>query len=243
MTSHDALAHEYDAGRIGYAADLYDLIVEYGVGSNAKILDVACGTGLASRPFIENGYDVTGVDDSQGMLDVARRRLPEATWVRGRAEALPFDDASFDVTLSAQALHTFDREAALREMVRVLRPNGIVALWWKQLLSDDPFARLRDDVARELGVEPPAEGLTGGFKEFYGAPLADHTLRIIPWRIAIGVEQLLAGERSRSRLRDALKAKTTLYLEVLQERLRKRYGEGNPLVTLAYLHYLYLGRT
>ncbi len=242
MSAYDSLATNYDMGRIGYANELYQTIVDYGLGRTAKILDVACGTGIASRPFVENDYDVTGVDQSDAMLEIARSNLPQATWVQGSAEALPFDDATFDAALSAQAFHQFDRVSALREMLRVLRPGGIVAIWWKQLMADDPYAELRASVAREIGAEPVPEGLTGGFKEFYGAALRDHTLRIIPWRAAIGLEQILAYERSRKSLRDALGSKTALYFQTLEARLRDRHAGDNPLIPLGYMHYLYLGK-
>lgn len=243
MSPYDTLAHEYDAGRIGYAPDLYRTLVEYGVEPDARILDVACGTGLASRPFAENAYHVTGVDRSEAMLEVARKNVPAASWVHGDAYALPFDAASFDVAISAQTFHSLDRAAALREMTRVLRPNGIVAIWWKLLLTDDPFNVLRERVARELGVEPPPQGLVGGFKEFYAADLRERTVRIVPWSVAIGVEQLIVGERSRARLRDALGSKAAAYFQRLESELRALHSGGNPLVTLSYLQYLYLGRT
>lgn len=243
MSGYDTLAQQYDAGRIGYSPDLYRTIVEYGIAPSARILDVACGTGLASRPFAENNYSVTGVDRSEAMLEIARKNVPEAQWVHGDVSALPFEPDAFDLAVSAQAFHTLDRTAALDEMMRVLKPNGVVAIWWKQLVGDDPFNALRERIAREAGVEPPPQGLVSGFKEFYAAELRDHTLRIVPWRIAVGVEQLLAGERSRARLRDALGSKAGAYFETLGAELRATYPGDNPFVSLSYLQYLYLGRT
>lgn len=243
MSGYDTLAQQYDAGRIGYSPDLYRTIVEFGVEPSAQILDVACGTGLASRPFAENDYRVTGIDRSDAMLEIARKNVPDATWMQGDASALPFEPGAFDLALSAQTFHALDRAAALAEMMRVLKPNGVVAIWWKQLVGDDPFNAMRERIAREAGVEPPPQGLVSGFKEFYAADLRDHTLRIIPWRIAVGTEQLIAGERSRARLRDALGSKAGAYFETLGAELRETYGGDNPLVSLSYLQYLYLGRT
>ena len=71
---------------------------------------------------------MAGLDASEEMLAVARRVAPGVEWRRGAAEALPFDDASFD----AVGLMFFaDRPAALREMMCVLRPGGqlAVAVW------------------------------------------------------------------------------------------------------------------
>jgi ubiquinone/menaquinone biosynthesis C-methylase UbiE len=242
MSDYDTLATDYDQGRIGYANELYTTLVDYGVAPSHKILDVACGTGLASRPFIENNYDVTGVDRSETMLSIARNRLPEAQWVEGAAEALPFDAESFDVVLSAQAFHYLDRSAGVREALRVLRPGGIIAIWWKHLMNDDPVHRLRESVMQELGATPPPQGLIGGFNEFYGAALHDHTLRVLTWRTAVPLEHYLADERSHKSVQDALGANAGEYFKVFEERLRERYGVGNPLITLAYMHYVYLGK-
>jgi SAM-dependent methyltransferase len=242
MSPYDQLAENYEIGRIGYANELYQTLVDYGLTPTSKILDVACGTGLASRPFAENNYDVTGVDESASMIDVARANLPDATWVVGSAEALPFDSERFDVAMSAQAFHHLDRSAALNEMLRVLRPGGMVAVWWKHLMFDDEVSNLRESVARDLGIEPPPHGLRGGFKEFFAAPLRDHALRIIPWRVAVGLEQFIATERSRNSVHRAFGSQTGPYIQALETRLHERYGAGNPLITLGFMHYVYLGK-
>ena len=63
------------------------------------------------------------------MLDVARRRAPDIEWRHGRAESLPFADASFDAVVSQFGFMFFDdRVQALREMMRVLRPGGRLAV-------------------------------------------------------------------------------------------------------------------
>jgi ubiquinone/menaquinone biosynthesis C-methylase UbiE len=75
---------------------------------------------------------VTGLDRNEGMLAVARRIRPQIEWRLGDAAALPFANASYDVVVSQFALMYFpDRIAALKEMVRVLRPEGrlTVAVW------------------------------------------------------------------------------------------------------------------
>jgi len=99
------------------------------------VLDVGCGTGVvaleALRRVGERGR-VVGLDVNEGMLAVARRKLPHVEWRQAAAESLPFEAGVFDVVTSQFALMFFqDRPRALREMLRVLRPGGrlAVAVW------------------------------------------------------------------------------------------------------------------
>jgi SAM-dependent methyltransferase len=113
-----------------------------GVAPEASVLDVACGTGVVARTVADlQGGDgrVVGVDLNEGMLAVARRVRPDLEWRPGDVAALPFPDRSFDVVLCQMALMFFpDRTAALREMARVTRPGGTVALCVPAALEDQP---------------------------------------------------------------------------------------------------------
>jgi ubiquinone/menaquinone biosynthesis C-methylase UbiE len=97
-----------------------------------RVLDVACGTGaltVAAVSRVSPGGAVIGLDANPEMLAVARRKHADIEWRDGRAEALPFADASFDAVMSQFGLMFFDdRAAALREMQRVLRPGGHMAV-------------------------------------------------------------------------------------------------------------------
>src|SRR5262245_46222255 len=100
-----------------------------------RVLDVACGTGILARSAVAlvgpNG-SVTGLDINEGMLAVAERKAHGIEWRRGAAEALPFDSESFDAVVSQFGLMFFeDRRSAIKEIVRVLRPGGrlAVAVW------------------------------------------------------------------------------------------------------------------
>jgi ubiquinone/menaquinone biosynthesis C-methylase UbiE len=243
MTSFDMLAREYDRNRIGYAPELYDEIVAYGLRPGSSVLDVACGTGLAGGPFAANGYRVTGVDNAPAMIEIAQRNYPEATWVVGSAERLAFRDDSIDAVVSGQAFHHLQRAVALDEIRRVLRPGGIVAIWWKHLMYDDLLKGLREAVAADLGKTLPPSGLGGGFKEFYSARWSQTSLRVIPWRTTMPLSRTLGYERSRKSVHDVFGTALPEYLSRLEARLRERVGEGDPAVPLAYIHYLYLAKT
>jgi len=102
------------------------------ITSGQRVLDVACGTGaltVAVAERVSPGGAVIGLDANPEMLAVARRKHPHIEWHDGRAESLPFADASFDAVVSQFGLMFFDdRVAALREMQRALRPGGHLAV-------------------------------------------------------------------------------------------------------------------
>lgn len=111
------------------------LVAAAGLQPGERVLDVACGTGIAARlaaEQVEPGGQVAGLDINPGMVAVARSATPQGTsieWHEAPAEEMPFDDESFDVVLCGMGLQFFaDREGGLREMHRVLRPGGRAVL-------------------------------------------------------------------------------------------------------------------
>jgi demethylmenaquinone methyltransferase/2-methoxy-6-polyprenyl-1,4-benzoquinol methylase len=93
------------------------------------VLDVATGTGLVAAELLRNGFRVTGLDQSAGMLDVARARFGgRVDLVEASAEAVPFPDASFDhLTFTYLLRYVDDPAATLAELARVVRPGGTIA--------------------------------------------------------------------------------------------------------------------
>jgi SAM-dependent methyltransferase len=113
-----------------------------GLTAGQTVLDVACGTGVVARHAADRvgaAGEVTGVDLNPAMLEVAARVRPDLTWEQGDAAALPFDDDGFDVVTCQSAMMFFpDPTGALREMGRVTRPGGTVAVQVFDLLDDQP---------------------------------------------------------------------------------------------------------
>ena len=100
-----------------------------GPGPGERVLDLACGTGDLAALAAARGARVVGVDFTVAMLRRARARLPEAALVRADAARLPFTDGSVDAAVCGFALRNLvEREPVLRELRRVLRPGGRVAL-------------------------------------------------------------------------------------------------------------------
>lgn len=100
-----------------------------------RVLDVACGTGVAARLAAEatgSPGSIAGIDVNPAMVDVARATGAQGSgieWHEGAAENLPFDDESFDVVVSSLGFQFFsDKPTALREMRRVLTPGGRISV-------------------------------------------------------------------------------------------------------------------
>ncbi len=139
------------------------LLADVAPAAGERVLDVACGSGLVTLPAADAvgaSGAVLGVDLSQAMVDLARRRaavdgVRHAGFARMDGEALACADASFDVALSSLGLmYMPDPERALAEMLRVLRPGGRagVLVWgerarcgWSSL-----FAIVEDEVTSDV---------------------------------------------------------------------------------------------
>lgn len=240
-TDFTALALEYDRYRIGYSPELYEVIKSYGLPRGGKVLDVACGTGLSAEAFASQGYDVTGVDSSEAMLEHARARIPAATFVEGSAEKLPFDDGTFDAVTCAQAFHWFNSPAVMGEFLRVTRKGGLVAIWWKHLHSEDAVRHVRASVYEQMGKAELSEALQGGFSTFYGAPFKQRQVRVLRFPHRSTVEQYLGYERSRMNLHAHFGGRVDEYFEKLESALVAKFGSRESQVWLTYVIYLYVG--
>ena len=129
-TGYDAWSARYDEpGNLIIGIEqpvVWSLVDERKPG---RALDAACGTGRHARHLVEQGHDVVGIDLSPGMLDVARREVPQARFLEGDLGALPLGDAAADLVVSGLALaHPASLAAPIGEIGRVLRPGGHAVL-------------------------------------------------------------------------------------------------------------------
>lgn len=129
-----------------------------GVRAGDRVLDVGCGTGILARKAVGRVGPkgrVVGLDPNQGMLAVARRRDQAMEWREGAAEAIPYDDGSFDRVVSQFAAMFFaDRPAAFSEMARVCTAGGTaVVATWASLDTTPGYAAMVDLLDRLFGPE------------------------------------------------------------------------------------------
>jgi len=96
---------------------------------DGPVLDVACGTGRHTAYIAAAGHEVLGVDPNEGMLSHARQKLPDVEFRQGDLGNIPVDDASYQsVTCGLAFGHLPEIDAGVRELARVLKPGGRVAI-------------------------------------------------------------------------------------------------------------------
>jgi demethylmenaquinone methyltransferase/2-methoxy-6-polyprenyl-1,4-benzoquinol methylase len=173
-----------------------------------RVLDSCCGTGDLAIAAAREGGVVTGLDFSERMLERARRKAPQIDWVSGDALALPFEDAAFDAaTVGFGVRNLDDLEGGLRELARVLKPGGRLAVLEitrpRGLLR--PFFRLWfDGVVPVLGKVLPGGAaytyLPASVRRFPGPEDLEGLMeragfRTVQWRtLAGGIVALHVGE-------------------------------------------------
>jgi SAM-dependent methyltransferase len=99
-----------------------------------RLLDLGAGTGKLTAALLLRG-SVIAVEPDPAMIAELRARIPSVVAMKGTAEQIPLPDASVDAVLAGQAWHWFDKEIAMPEIARVLRPGGVLAAMWN---GDDP---------------------------------------------------------------------------------------------------------
>jgi SAM-dependent methyltransferase len=134
--SFGAVAGTYEQARPGYPRAAVDWVLAPAPGRD--VLDLAAGTGKLTAAIVAAGASVTAVEPLGEMREQLQACLPGVPVLDGTAEAIPLADRSVDAVLVGQAFHWFDPEPALTEIVRVLRPGGVLGVLWN--IRDDSVA-------------------------------------------------------------------------------------------------------
>lgn len=139
--SFDAWAVDYDRYRPGYPQTLFDHVANrLDLPADARVADLGAGTGKAALAMARRGWRVTAIEPGQGMLDVLGAQAAAAQVRvearRASAEETGLDSVSVDLVTAAQAFHWFDKEKAMPEIARIVRPGGGVAVFWNARADD-----------------------------------------------------------------------------------------------------------
>jgi SAM-dependent methyltransferase len=165
---------------------LSTLQAECGLTPHHVIADIASGTGIWTRHLLANGNPVFAIEPNLAMRAAAERPLapyPNFTSVPATAESTTLPNQSVDFITAAQAAHWFDRPAARREFLRILKPNGWLVLLWNERLTDStPFLRAYEQLLLTYGTdyrEVRHERTTESVNEFFDpAPYQERTFAI-----------------------------------------------------------------
>lgn len=173
-------ADKYDRARPRYPAALIGAIVDRLPGPT--VLDVGIGTGISSEPFRQRGLDVLGVEPDPDMAALARAKdfVVEA----GRFEEWDPAGRTFDGLIAGQTWHWIDPDAGASGAASVLRPGGLLALFWNRELPSPELAAEFAEVFDSLDTGLP-------FNPWAAAPHADPYGSIID-RAAAGLRTTAA---------------------------------------------------
>ncbi|MGI8557198.1 MAG: class I SAM-dependent methyltransferase [Solirubrobacteraceae bacterium] len=221
MTSahFDSIAEVYDESLPAHVVEHYlrkrtAFVVEHCPAGTG--LDVGCGTGVLAGRLSAVGFEMTGVDSSDGMLGIMRAATPQIQAVHATGTALPFNDGTFELVLCVAVMHHIAEPNAVRvtlgEMVRVARPAGRILVWdhnprnpyWKHLM-----ARVPQDTGEERLI--PEHEVIGGLRAAGAKVLISQQLGLVPDFVPRG----------------ALHAAATVERAVERSRLASRLGAHN----------------
>ena len=127
----DDIVQTYDGIRPEYPSELIADLISY-AGAGRRALEIGAGTGKATMPFLEAGYDVTAVEIGENMVEFLKARFADCTHFRavnGAFEDVELPDGSFDLIYAATAFHWVDAKRGCPKAYQLLKPGGSFALF------------------------------------------------------------------------------------------------------------------
>ena len=148
---------DYAASRPDYPDALFTALrCACDLQQGSTVADIGAGTGLLTKGLLAQGYAVTAIEPSASMRAAADDALSSFAGylsASGSAEQLPMPTSSVDLITAAQAFHWFDVKAARTEFLRVLKPQGKVALIWNDRVLSDPLHIALNGIFAQHGGE------------------------------------------------------------------------------------------
>ena len=119
----------YAEARQLFPAEVFDYLWSHATANSPHVLDLGCGTGIATRQLSErDNAIVIGCDADEEMIEEAQRISSPLSYFVAQANKLPFDVSSFDMVTAFSAFHWFRDDESLAEIKRVLKPDGVLGV-------------------------------------------------------------------------------------------------------------------
>jgi SAM-dependent methyltransferase len=234
-----AAAERYERGRPDYPAAAVERIVErLGLRPGRTVVDVAAGTGKLTRLLLPSGANVLAVEPVPEMRAELERRVRGIAVLGGTAERLPLTDDFADGVTVGQAFHWFDADAALKEIHRVLKPGGGLALIWNARDERDPLQAALSEIIDPLEADTPRRKQRNWKTLLAESGLFERSERLL-FEHAQPVDEQTLVERVLSISFVAL-APSDVRADV-EQRVRALAQEAQQPLRLPYMTELYLG--
>jgi SAM-dependent methyltransferase len=232
-------AELYERGRPSYPRAAVDRMVSrLDLRPGRTLLDLAAGTGKLTRLLVPSGAALIAVEPVLEMRRALEQHVPEATALAGTAERIPLVDRSVDAVTVGQAFHWFRQEEALREIHRVLRPGGGVALIWNARDERHPVQAALSEVIDPLEADTPRRKqrdwrsllADSGLFDRCERALFEHEQEVDEQGLVERVTSISFIATARQEVRDEV-----------EERVRSIARAAQQPIKLSYMTELYLG--
>jgi len=144
------IIQDYEAARPGYPDELFRDIVSFAsLKPEARTLEIGAGPGQATDYFVRNGYDITALEISSGQVAFLEQKFANHTNFRCVCETFeefPGEPSSFDLIFSATAFHWIKPEIGYPKAFRLLKENGVIAVFWHFASIVEPKTALQQDI-------------------------------------------------------------------------------------------------
>jgi SAM-dependent methyltransferase len=207
MTDFDAYERDLWAGRAGAyergfarltAHAIGPLLDAARVGPGRRVLDLGTGPGFVAAEAVRRGADVAAVDADPQMAATAARNVPEADVQVAILPGLPYEDETFDAVVGNFVInHVGEPEVTLKELRRILRPGGRLALTCWAMPGSGMLAVVRDAM-EQVGVPWPDDvplspfmtyGQPGPFAELVGGVFREAAVEAVDWDFEFDPEE------------------------------------------------------
>lgn len=132
-THFDSIVAEYEMIRPEWISDIFDDIFKYTISGQSKnAIEIGIGTGKATTPFLNMGYDVTGIEINPSMADYSLNRFKDSNnfnVITASFEDVLLDENSYDLIYAASAIHWIDAAIGLPKALHLLKKGGAIALF------------------------------------------------------------------------------------------------------------------